>query len=94
MMCWHDRPLEGLEGLKYSHQEYEHQCLSMVFKDWDQTHQRTTQALAVDVSSEGSIGCETKFYLAATLADHPQMDKFRCIHSKFYSLFSNIEKIM
>ena len=31
-----DRPVDGLEGLKYSHQEYEHQCLSLVFKDWDQ----------------------------------------------------------
>ena len=31
-----DRPSEGLEGLKYSHQEYEYQCLSLVFKDWDQ----------------------------------------------------------
>ena len=50
MHCALDRPAEGLEGLKYRHQEYEHQCLSLVFEDWDQ---RTAQA--VDVSWEGSI---------------------------------------
>ena len=43
-------PIEGLEGLKYSHQEYEHQCLSLVIKDWDQ---QTAQA--VDVFLGGSI---------------------------------------
>ena len=61
-----DRPADGLEGFKYSHEEYKHQCLSQVFKDWDQ---RTAQA--VDVSWEGYISRKTKFYLAATIADHP-----------------------
>ena len=39
----HDRPIEGLEGLKYSPQEYP-QCLSLVSKDWDQ---RTAHAVDV-----------------------------------------------
>ena len=84
-----DRPVDGLEGLKYRHQEYEHQCLSLVFKDWDQ---RTAQA--VDVSWEGTISRNTKFYLVATLADPPQLDKFTCTHGKFYCILSNISNIM
>ena len=86
------RPAEGLEGLKYRHQGYEHQCLSLDFKDWDQ---RTAQA--VDVSWEqweGSIIRNTRFYLAATWADHLQLDKFTCTHSKFYCILSNIGHIM
>ena len=73
------RPAEGPEGCIYHHQEYEHQCLPLVFKDWDQ---RTSKA--VDVSWEGTISRRTKFYLAATLADHPQLDKFTGTHCKFY----------
>ena len=83
------RPAEGLEGLKYRHQEYKHQCLSLVFKDWDQ---RTAQA--VDVSWKGTINRNTKFYLAAILADHPQLDKFTCTHCKFYCILRNIGNIM
>ena len=57
-----DRPAEGRESLKYNYKEYEHQCLSLVFKDWDQ---KTAQA--VDVSWEGTIQVsdKTKFYVAA-----------------------------
>ena len=84
-----DRPAEGLEGLKYSHQEYEHQCLSLVFKDWDQR-----AAQAVDVYWEGTISSNSKFYLVATLADRPQLDKFTCTRGKFYCILSNIGNIM
>lgn len=74
-----DRPTDGLNGCKYRHLEYEHQCLALVFKDWDQ---RTAEA--VDVSWEGSISRRTKFFLAATIADHPQLDKFTCTHGKLW----------
>ena len=84
-----DWPAEGLEGLKYSHQDYEHQCMSLVFKDLDQ---RIGQA--VHVSWEGTISSNTKFYLAATLADNPQLDKFTCTHCKFYRILGNIGNIM
>ena len=73
-----DRPIEGRKGLKYHHKEYEHQCLLLVFKDWDQ---RIAQA--VDVSWEGSIISKSKFYLEATLANHPQLDKFNVHTVKF-----------
>ena len=43
---------------------------------------------------EGTISRNTKFYLAATLADHPQLDKFTFTHGKFYYIFSNIGNIM
>ena len=62
---------------------------AMVFKDWDQ---RTAQA--VDVSWEGTISRNTKFYLVATLADHPQLDKFTCAHGKFYWILSDVSIIM
>ena len=72
-----DRPIDGLDGHKYRHLEYEHQCLGLIFKDWDK---RT--AKAVDVCWAGQIQRQTKFYLAATLADHPQLDKFTCTYGK------------
>ena len=84
-----DRPAEGLEGLKYRHQEYVHQCLSLVFQDWDQRKEQ-----AVDMSLEGTISSNTKFYLADTLADHPQLDKFTGMHGIFYCILSNIGNIM
>ena len=60
-----ERLAEGLEGLKYNHKEYEHQCLLLAFKVWGQ---RTAQA--VDVSWEGTISHKSKLYLATTLPDH------------------------
>ena len=51
-------------------------------------------AQAVDVSWGGTISRNTKFYLAATLADHRQLDKFTYTHGKFYCMLSNIGNMM
>ena len=59
-----DGPIKGLEGLKYSDQEYTHQCLSLAGSRLQHKHWMCPWKHIIRKP-------ETKFYLGATLADHP-----------------------
>ena len=65
------RPSKGYESHTPRRLRLEHEALSVVFKDWDL---RTKDAVALYWG--GKILRNSKVYLAATVVDHPQLDKF------------------
>ena len=65
------RPSKGYESHTPRRLRLEHEALSVVFQDWDL---RTKDA--VTLYWGGKILRNSKVYLAATVVDHPQLDKF------------------
>ena len=65
------RPKTGFESHAPRRLRLEHEALSVVFKDWD-----TRTKEAVSLYWGGKILRKSKVYLAATVVDHPQLDKF------------------
>ena len=65
------RPRYGYESHTPRRLRLEHEALSIVFQDWDL---RTKDAVALYWG--GKILRNSKVYLAATVVDHPQLDKF------------------
>ena len=65
------RPTRGYEAHGPRRIRLEHEALSHVFHDWDA---RTKDAVLLFWG--GKIQRMSKVYLAATVVDHPQLDKF------------------
>ena len=65
------RPSKGYESHTPCRLRLEHEALSVVFQDWDL---RTKDAVALYWGVK--ILRNSKVYLAATVVDHPQLDKF------------------
>jgi len=65
------RPSQGFESHTARATRLEHQALSYVFADWDE---RTRDA--VDLHWGGSVLRKSRFFLAAVVVDHPQLDRF------------------
>ena len=78
-----NRPSQGFNSHAARRVSLEHQGLALVFKDWDA---RTRDAVALHWG--GAVIRKSKYYLAAVVVDHPQLDKFaaggkvRCINLK------------
>ena len=65
------RPARGYESHTPRRLRLEHEALSVVFKDWD-----TRTRDAVYLYWGGKVLRKSKVYVAATVVDHPQLDKF------------------
>jgi hypothetical protein len=66
-----DRPGQGFAGHTARRLRLEHQGLAHVFKDWDIRARNVVQ-----LHWGGTTMRSSKVYLAATVVDHPQLDKF------------------
>jgi hypothetical protein len=65
------RPGKGFESHTARAARLEHQALSYVFANWDERTQD-----AVELCWGGSTLRKSRFFLAAVVVDHPQLDRF------------------
>ena len=65
------RATKGFDGHTARATRLEHQALSYVFANWDE---RTREA--VDLHWGGTTLRKSRFFLAAVVVDHPQLDRF------------------
>ena len=66
-----DRPTQGFQSHTARATRLEHQALSYVFANWDE---RTKDAFSLHWG--GSVLRQSRFFLAAVVVDHPQLDRF------------------